>query len=106
MSLGLVILLICIFFGVPLFLIGAEIIDVDKIAKFFSREGKRDFLLALVFDGYCQRELVIRAYDKDHAREKLDKLKYVKGIKFIKYIPENKLNEVLKTYFVNGGEIL
>ena len=103
---ALILLVIIIFCFVLFVLVGTEIIDVDEIAKFFSRKGKRDFLLALVFDGYCQRELVIRACNKDHARDKLDKIKYIKEIKFIKYIPENKLNEVLKTYFVCGGEIL
>lgn len=90
-------------------LIGAGflfLVNYDAIIRAIAHNGKKGYLIASVFDGYCLRNIIIKAYNKDHAIEKIINIKYIKEIKALRYIPEAKLNEVLRVYALNGGIII
>ena len=90
-------------------LVGAAFIVLfylDDILRIIAYKGKKEYLIASVFDGYCLREIIVKAYNKEHAVEKIHDIKYIKEIRKLHYIPETKVNDILKIYALRGGVIV
>jgi len=90
-------------------LIGSAFITLfylDEVLRIIKHKGKKDYFLAAIYDGYCLRNIIIKAYDKDHAVEKITRFKYPHMIMALRLIPEHRLNEVLKVHSLNGGVVI
>lgn len=79
---------------------------LDDVLRIIAHKGKKEYLIASVFDGYCLRNLIIKAYNKDHALEKISYIKYIKEVRGLHYIPETKLENILRIYALNGGVVI
>lgn len=79
---------------------------LDEVLRIIAYKGKKEYLIASVFDGYCLRNIIIKAYNKEHAIEKIHDIKYIKEIRKLHYIPKTELENVLKVYALRGGVVI